>query len=69
LLTIQLTAPNPVAVFRPSPSTGFVLQQNTNGIGSVNWSNVTVGIQIDGANMFISVSPALGNRFYRLFKP
>ena len=27
----------------PSPSTGWTLQQNTNSVSSVNWSNVTSG--------------------------
>src|SRR5215471_7011406 len=36
---------NIVIVSWPSPSTGFVPQQNTNGLGSVNWSNVTGTIQ------------------------
>jgi hypothetical protein len=68
-LTIQFTSSNTVTVSWPSPSTGFVLQQNTNGVSSVNWSNVTAGIQNDGTNKSFSVSPGPGNRFFRLFKP
>jgi hypothetical protein len=67
-LTIRRTTTNTIAVSWPSPSTGFVLQQNTNGLSSVNWSNVTVGIQNDGTTKSISVSPASGDRFFRLFK-
>ncbi len=49
-LSIAGTTTNTVAVFWPSPSTGWTLQQNANGLNSMNWSNVTSGIQDDGAN-------------------
>ena len=68
-LTIQRTATNTVVVSWPSPSTGFGLQQNTNGVSSTNWSNVTNTIQDDGTTKSIGVSPTLGSRIYRLFKP
>jgi len=58
-----------VRVSWPSPSTDWVLQQNTNSISSVNWSNVTTTIQDDGTTRTFIVSPPTGNRFYRLFKP
>ena len=51
-----------------SPSLNFTLQQNTNGIGSVNWSIVS-GIQDNSTTRFSIVSPPTGNRFCRLFKP
>lgn len=68
-LTIQLTAANTLAVTWPSPSTGFVLQQNTNDIGSVNWSNVTATIQDDGTHKSLLVNPTAQSRFYRLVQP
>ena len=68
-LTIQRTPTNTVVISWPSPSTGFQLQQNTNRLGSVNWSNVTGAIQDNGTNRFIIVNPHAGSRFYRLFKP
>jgi hypothetical protein len=68
-LTIQRTPTNPVVISWPSPSTGFVLQQNTNGLGSANWSNVTGTIQDNGTNRFVIVNPPVGSRFYRLVKP
>jgi hypothetical protein len=68
-LTIQLTASNSVAVSWPAAATGFVLQQNTNGLSSVNWSNVTAGIQTVGTNETLIVNPIRGSRFYRLVKP
>jgi hypothetical protein len=69
LLTISLTATNTAMVYWPSPSASWLLQQNTNGVSSVNWSNVTDTIQDDGTNKTLIVSPPLGNRFYRLYKP
>jgi hypothetical protein len=69
LLTIRKTSTNTVAITWPSPSTGFVLQQNTNGLGSVNWSNVTAGVQTVGTNETLIVNPIGGTRFYRLVKP
>ena len=69
LLTIVLTATNTAIVSWPSPATGFSLQQNTNNISSLNWSNVSVGIQDNGTIKYLIVNPPAGNRFYRLFKP
>jgi hypothetical protein len=69
LLAIQLTTPDTVTVSWPSPSTGFVLQQNTNGVSSVNWSNITTGIQNDGTTKTLVINPASGARFYRLVIP
>jgi uncharacterized repeat protein (TIGR03803 family) len=69
VLSIQRTVSNTVAVSWPSSWIGFALQQNANGIGSLNWSNVTVGVQDDGTNRMFTVSPTGGNRFYRLVKP
>jgi hypothetical protein len=60
---------NTVIVSWPSTATGFVLQQNTNSLNSGNWSSVSAGIQDDGTNKFLSISPDLGNCFYRLLKP
>lgn len=68
-LTIRPTATNTVAVSWPSPSTGWTLQQNTNNVGSVNWSNAPGPIQDDDTNKTLIVNPPIGNRFYRLFKP
>jgi hypothetical protein len=68
LLTIRLTSTNTVAVSWPSPSTGFVLQQNTNGVSSVNWSNAPGTILDDGTTRTLIVNPPAGNRFYRLVK-
>ncbi len=69
LLSIFRTTTNTVAVAWPSPSTGWTLQQNTNSVSSVDWSNVTSGIQDNGTTQTLIVSPPAGNRFYRLYKP
>jgi hypothetical protein len=69
LLSIVRTTTNTVAVFWPSPSTGWTLQQNTNGIATVNWSNALGTIQDDGTTKTLIVNPPTGNRFYRLKSP
>jgi len=69
LLSILRTTTNTVAVTWPSPSTGWTLQQNTNSVSSLNWSNVTTTIQDDGTTKTLIVNPPTGNRFYRLHKP
>lgn len=69
LLTIRRTTTNTVAISWPAPSTGFLLQQNTNGLSSVNWSNVTANIQNDGTSKSLVVNPTGQSRFYRLISP
>ena len=69
VLSILLTSTNTAMVYWPSPSTDYVLQQNTNSVASVNWSNVTTTPTDNGSLKFIIVNPPSGNRFYRLFKP
>jgi hypothetical protein len=68
-LYIARTTTNTVAVFWPSPSTGYTLQQNTNSVNSVNWSNVLTAPLDDGSTKTVVVNPPTGNRYYRLFKP
>src|SRR5437667_8561580 len=67
-LSITLTSTNTVLLSWPSPSTGFALQQNTNSLASVNWSNVSATIQDNGTIKYIIVNPSSANRFYRLLK-
>jgi hypothetical protein len=69
LLSITFTSTNTAMVSWPSPSTGFNLQQNTNSIGTANWSTVVSGIQDNGTIKYLIVTPPTGNRFYRLTKP
>jgi len=58
-----------VEVSWPSPSTGWTLQQNTKGVCSADWNNVTGEIQDDGTNVTFLLDQPTGNRFYRLHKP
>ena len=57
-----------VIVSWPSPSTGFVLQQNSD-LKTTNWTTPSETVADNGMTKFISVSPVPGARFYRLFKP
>ena len=69
LLSILRTTTNTVAVSWLSPASGWTLQQNTNNVSSVNWSNVVTTPADDGTTKTLIVNPPSGNRFYRLFKP
>jgi hypothetical protein len=64
-----LRSNNTIIVSWPSPSTGFILQQNTNGPAGVNWSNLVTTPSDDGTYKSIMVTPAPGSRYFRLFKP
>ena len=68
-LSVRMSVSNTVIVSWPSTATGFLLQQNTNGLGSISWSNINGTIQDNSTNRFIIVNPPAGNRFYRLVKP
>jgi hypothetical protein len=52
----------------PFPSTGFLLQQNTD-LNPANWTTPSETVTDNRTTRFINVSPALGSRYYRLFKP
>jgi hypothetical protein len=69
LLSIIHTTTNSVVVSWPSPSTGWILQQNTNSVTSLNWSNVVGGILDEGMSRTFIMNPPVGNRYYRLIKP
>ncbi len=68
-LSIARTSTNAVAVVWPSPSTDFVLQQNTNSVSSVNRSTVVVTPMDDGTTKTVIINPPAGNCYFRLFKP
>jgi hypothetical protein len=67
-LTIFLTPTNTAVVSWPSPSTGFVLQQNAN-LDTTNWVTAPQTVNDNGVTRFIIVNPPVGNRFYRLLNP
>jgi hypothetical protein len=64
LLTIAESG-NGVVISWLSPSTGFVLQENTSA-DSANWNNVLTTPNDDGTTKSVTVNPATENRFYRL---
>jgi hypothetical protein len=68
LLTIQRLSVTSARVSWPSPSKGFVLQQNSD-LNTTNRVNAPQAVSDNGVNRFITVDPAAGRRFYRLFKP
>jgi uncharacterized delta-60 repeat protein len=57
-----------VIVSWPSAATGFVLQQSTN-LNAANWTTPSETITDNGTTKSISVSPAPGDRFFRLIRP
>jgi hypothetical protein len=65
-LTIARTTTNTIAISWPSPWTGFMLQQSTNNIATVSWSNVLTTPTDNGMTKTVMVNPATGNRFFRL---
>jgi hypothetical protein len=65
LLTISLSGTG-VVISWPSPSTGFVLQENTSAADSAGWNNILTTPNDDGTTKSVTVNPATGNRFYRL---
>jgi hypothetical protein len=68
LLAISLLDPNTVLVSWPFPSTGFALQQNLD-LTTTNWTAPAETVADNGTNKFIMVSPPVGNRYFRLFRP
>ena len=67
-LAIAYTTTNTVAVYWPSPSTGFILHQNTN-LTTTNWTPVGTTPSNDGTTKTVIVNPPIGNTFYRLISP
>jgi hypothetical protein len=66
-LTITLTPTNAVVISWPSPSIGFVLQQNSN-LNTPNWSATLQTPTDNGITKSIVVQAPLGNLFFRLIK-
>ena len=57
---------NTVTVSWPSPSTGFVLQQNNNANNVAGWSTFGGTINDNGTIKSMTISPPTGNLFFRL---
>jgi hypothetical protein len=64
LLTITQSG-NSVIVSWPSPSTGFVLQQNST-LSPATWANSDFMVTDNGATKSVTISPPSGNLFLRL---
>jgi hypothetical protein len=64
LLTITITGPGTVVVSWPYPSTGLSLQQNGD-LNTANWTSGPSPVHV-GDKWQVTVSPPVGNRFYRL---
>jgi hypothetical protein len=67
-LSIRPVNSSTVTIFWPSPSSEFVLQQQTN-LTTTNWTDVAITPGDDGTNKTVTVSPIPGNQFCRLRKP
>jgi hypothetical protein len=68
LLTITRLSATSARVSWPSPSTGFVLQQNSD-LNTTDWVNAPQAVSDNGTIRSINVNPTTGRRFYRLVKP
>ena len=66
-LTIQWINPTTVKVSWPSPSTGFVLQQNSD-LNTANWANNSATVNDDGTTKSVTIIPPSGTLFFRLKK-
>jgi len=67
-LRLFLSATNSVVVAWPAPSPGYRLQQ-TAEIGQPNWSNVMDPVIVVNGENQVTISPPVGNWFYRLVNP
>jgi hypothetical protein len=64
-LRIAVTGANALVVAWPDPSTGFTLKQNAD-LATTNWVAVTnLPVVVNGEKQ-VTVSPPVGNRYYRL---
>ncbi len=64
LLMIARTAPNTLLISWPSPSTGFILQQNSNLGNPSGWSSFAGTPNDNGTNKSVTISPSTGNTLY-----
>ena len=60
---------NNVVISWPSPSTGFVLQQNSNVGNSAGWLSFAGSLNDNGVTKSITNIPPVGNLFFRLMHP
>lgn len=67
LLTISEPVAGTVKVSWPSPSTGYLLQQNAD-ITTTNWSYYIGATNDDGTNKSVTISPPVGDLYFRLIQ-
>jgi autotransporter-associated beta strand protein len=67
-LNIMLAASNTVIVSWPSPSTGFIIQENTS-LAATNWVASVETVVDNGTTRSISVTPQAVSFYYRLISP
>jgi uncharacterized repeat protein (TIGR03803 family) len=66
-LSIALTNGSSVVISWPSPSTGFVLQQNSN-LATTNWTTTGYSINTANGTNSITITQPTGNLFFRLMQ-
>jgi hypothetical protein len=66
LLTITHGAGNSVVVSWPSPSTGYVLQQNPNLVNSNGWANYSGATNVSSGTNSVTITPPAGTLYFRL---
>jgi uncharacterized repeat protein (TIGR03803 family) len=57
-----------ITISWPSPSPGFILQQNSD-LTTSNWQNFSGTINDNGVTKSASVAPAVGDLYFRLYHP
>jgi hypothetical protein len=67
-LTLYPTSPSSLLLAWPTNDASLVLQLSTN-LGITNWVSAPEPVTIVGTNNRVSISPIVGDRFYRLIRP
>ena len=67
-LSVTLSGINKIIISWPSPSVGFVLQQNTN-LTTTNWTDSILLVNDNGTTKSVTNSATAGNLFFRLWHP
>ena len=68
-LSITNSGTNSVIVSWPLPANGWVLEQTAALVPTISWAPISPPYQTNSSRAWIVVSPAVGNRFYRLYIP
>src|SRR5439155_13416491 len=68
VLSIKSTATNSVVVSWPSSLTGWTLQQNSD-LNTTEWTEVMIPPIDDRTNKIVTLTPPVGGKIFRLYKP